>query len=351
MSDSQDVLRAGDASATAVESKSPSNALEEVLDFCSQTIEHPEARIRQTGTVLQGIFVGGIKDIPNELQNHPLETCGKVIAAGALGALAGGAIALEIPILTGITIGAGVTMLGFGIDDSYKRMSSDKQLQSALRSVWNDTDYFTQMKANDTAEKVLGPEAFNWGVTLPAGLVGGFGGGIATKVVAAKLLSGKVKSSTPDVPEIISNCSAERCAGGAECPETELYWDQVAENKAAQEEWKIQDALEERAFKWKIYNLEQEWLASLKPESSSLKHVKELYEGDPHPYFPTYSWSGTMKAEPVPLEYFEVPGKLAEFDPNKHATGYIGLDKKWLPNYLQPNVGEFVRLFLYCYVV
>ena len=201
MSGSENVRSADKVSVTAVEAKAPGNALDEVLDFCSQTVQHPEARIRQTGTVLQGIVVGGIKDIPNELMNHPLETGVKVAVAGTLGVGAGAALALEIPIITGITIGAGVTMLGFGIADSFKRMADDKQLQGALHNVWKSEDFYTQMQANDTAEKVLGPEAFNWGVTLPAGLVGGFGGNIATKMVAAKLLSGKPAVIPVDTPE------------------------------------------------------------------------------------------------------------------------------------------------------
>lgn len=204
MSGSEDFRSADQVSVTAAEAKAPSNALGEVIDFCSQTVQHPEARLRQTGTVLQGIVVGGIKDIPNELVNHPLETCGKVVVAGTLGAAAGAAIALEIPLVTGITIGAGVTMLGVGVIDSFKRMSSDKQLQGALSSVWKDSDFYTQMQAKDTAEKVLGPEAFNWGVTLPAGLAGGIGGNVATKMVAAKLLTGKPSAVPVDTPEVIT---------------------------------------------------------------------------------------------------------------------------------------------------
>lgn len=203
MSGSEDFRSADQISVTAAEAKAPSNALGEVIDFCFQTMQHPEARLRQTGTVLQGIVVGGLKDIPNEFMNHPLETCGKVVVAGTLGTAAGAAIALEIPLVTGITIGTGVTMLGVGIIDSCKRMSSDKQLQSALSSVWKDSDFYTQMQANDTAEKVLGPEAFNWSVTLPAGLAGCIGGNIATKMVAAKLLSGKTTIVPADTPEVL----------------------------------------------------------------------------------------------------------------------------------------------------
>lgn len=203
MSGSENALNADKVSFSEIEAKAPSNALDEVLEFCSQTVQHPEARLRQTGTVLQGFFVGGIKDIPNEVINHPLETCSKVVVAGGIGIAAGAALALEIPIVTGITIGTGVTMLGVGIYDSFKRMSSNSQLQGALRNVWKDEDFYAQMQANDKAEKILGPEAFNWGVTLPAGLVGGFGGNIATKMVAAKLLSGKPAVVPVDTPEVI----------------------------------------------------------------------------------------------------------------------------------------------------
>lgn len=162
------------------------SAVNEVMDFCVQSAIHMDKRGKQAEVLAHGFFIGGIKDIPNELLNHGWLTAGKAGLAGAFGAALSVAVSSKIKWLAA---GAKCLGLGFGgsaIAATAIDFGSKPKLQSALSSVWKSPDEKTVSAGKIIAETECGPEAFNWGLTMPCAMIGGMGGKAGMKWLTGK---------------------------------------------------------------------------------------------------------------------------------------------------------------------
>lgn len=142
---------------------------------CATAVAHIEARSRQATVATYGAIVGGIRDIPNELVNHPWETAGKLAVAGITGAALGAAAAAESPIIANGAIFLGAAATGTALWGSYKKLERDKQLREAMSAVYKLGDLKTMTSSMQAAADIIGPEAFNYGLALlgmRAGVVG-----------------------------------------------------------------------------------------------------------------------------------------------------------------------------------
>lgn len=172
MSGSEDFRNADQVIVTAVETKPPSNALGEVLDFCSQSVQHPDARARQTVVALNGLVIGGIKDIPNEIVHHPLETTGKVVLSAGAGIGVTALLGLGSPYIAGGTLLAGGAFLGAAAANTWNKACRDQKLSQAMTSTWKSGDVSTLQNSMKIAEERLGREGFDYGVGFAAGGAG-----------------------------------------------------------------------------------------------------------------------------------------------------------------------------------
>ena len=66
--------------------QSVTNTTDASKKFIHDSLEHPDKRARQAGAVIDGLVVGGIKEIPNQFVNHPKETAAKIAAGVGIGA-------------------------------------------------------------------------------------------------------------------------------------------------------------------------------------------------------------------------------------------------------------------------
>ncbi|MBX9877264.1 MAG: hypothetical protein K2Y22_02290 [Candidatus Obscuribacterales bacterium] len=149
------------------------SAIYETMDFCVQSAMHPDKRIRQADVLTHGLIVGGIKEIPNQILNHAGETATKMGVAGAIGA----AFSLLIDSKTKF-LSTGAKWLGLGmgvgaIAATAVDLHSKPKLKSALEAAWNKPEAVAAGK--QIAEAECGPDGFNWGLSVPATIVGGIG--------------------------------------------------------------------------------------------------------------------------------------------------------------------------------
>src|SRR6516225_153373 len=114
--------------------ESANRLLIDAYALSSRTTACVEARSRQALVLAGGAIVGGVKDIPVELANHPWEVAGKLAAASATGVVLGAAAAVESPIIAGAAVVAGTVTTGFALWNSYARLSKNEKLEHALNS-------------------------------------------------------------------------------------------------------------------------------------------------------------------------------------------------------------------------
>lgn len=138
-------------------------------------IAHLDGRTRQATVAAYGAVVGGIKDIPNEFMNHPLETAGKVAIAGVTGTALAAAAAAESPlVVSGALLGASAAS-ALSLWDSYNRLASNEKLKHAMDAVYKSGDPSTIASSLKVASDVIGPEAFNYGLVMASMCGGGRG--------------------------------------------------------------------------------------------------------------------------------------------------------------------------------
>lgn len=92
-----------------------------------------------------------------------------MIGAAGAGFILG---AIRSRIVLGAAAVAGIGFLGRSVAESCKRLSNDESLSLALKSVWNNGDSSAMDSAMRTAEKSIGPEAFNYGSGIICGGAG-----------------------------------------------------------------------------------------------------------------------------------------------------------------------------------
>ncbi len=151
--------------------QSVTNTTDASKKFIHDSLEHPDKRARQAGAVIDGLVVGGIKEIPNQFVNHPKETAAKIAAGVGIGA----GIALLPLELPAVAIGATVAGVGLGcgyVWDVGQRLGSNRELHKALDNVWNLGDRSSQYSSMQAIESSLGKESFDFGVATMCGGAG-----------------------------------------------------------------------------------------------------------------------------------------------------------------------------------
>jgi hypothetical protein len=161
--------------------------------FLLDSMQHPDRRLMQAAAVTEGAVVGGIKQIPNQIMNHPVETSGKVVLALAAGAAFTAAAAIESPVVAaGLAVG-GVGALGLYAWNEGQKLGNDKNLQVALDHIWSTKSIRRAANYLPDMELSLGPEAFDFGLSTAAA-----GGGNFT----AKIISDMPNLATPLMPKL-----------------------------------------------------------------------------------------------------------------------------------------------------
>ena len=138
--------------------------------FLSETWANPGGRCRQAVVVTGGIIAGGIEQVPDRIVNKPIETAfsggiayvgGQLIAAG-----------MKIPekrLAIGIgVLGATVVSVGTMLD----KLGKDQKLQNSLHATFRSADANTFIRSMQDSMRVLGPEAFNFGLATMCGGAG-----------------------------------------------------------------------------------------------------------------------------------------------------------------------------------
>lgn len=137
-------------------------------------VGYVEARARQATVLTYGAVVGGIKDAPKEIVNHPLETAGKVAIAGATGVVWGAALAVESPLIAQGAFLAGTVAYAGSLWNSYTRLANNLKLRHAVDAVYKSGEPSIMQNSLRVASDVIGPEAFNYAIVM-AGVRGGVG--------------------------------------------------------------------------------------------------------------------------------------------------------------------------------
>jgi hypothetical protein len=163
-------------------------------DFFKDTITHPAARARQTAVVAWGAVAGGIKDIPNEIGHHLSETAHKVVEGLAVGTVVGALAATESPLVAGGLLVGGGILLGVAFKNTWDKGTDDPELSKALSASWRSSDSAIMKNSMRVAERQLGPEAFNYGLSA---LAGGLGAKYGTKFLLDDATWGIVPPGPP----------------------------------------------------------------------------------------------------------------------------------------------------------
>lgn len=176
------------ASSSSNKAASPTKMFEDAYNFYNDTIIDPAARMRQVEVAVDGFVVGGIKEIPNQLIKHPVETAEKALVAGATAAAFGAVMATGSPALMGGALLAGGILTGTSLANSFNRITNDGKLTSALNSAWNNSTEAELNRCKSVAEKKLGIEAFD--IALTAAFCTG-GGALGGKLMAESMAKPK----------------------------------------------------------------------------------------------------------------------------------------------------------------
>lgn len=148
--------------------------VKDAYNFCTDTVTNPDARARQAFVAAYGTAVGGIKDLRNELIDHPWETIGKIAGSGASGIAIGAALASESPLIVGATGVAVVVTTTGALWNTFIRLAHNEALQKSIDLAYKSGDQRSLTESMQGAASVLGPEAANYGLALAGGLAGGF---------------------------------------------------------------------------------------------------------------------------------------------------------------------------------
>jgi len=144
----------------------------DAYNFCADSVRHPEARGRQACVATYGAVIGGIKDIPNEIRNHPIETAQKAAVGIAAGLGTAALLTTNSPWIAGGTLVGGGLLLGVALKNSWDKACNNSQLSKALSATWKSGDLATTLSSMKIAEKQLGEEGFDYGLATIAGGVG-----------------------------------------------------------------------------------------------------------------------------------------------------------------------------------
>ncbi len=144
----------------------------DAYNFGADTIKHPDARARQACVAAYGAVIGGITDIPNEIRNHPVETAQKAAIGVAAGLGTAALLTTNSPWIAGGTLVGGGLLLGVALKNSWDKACNNVQLSKALSATWKNGDLGTTLDSMKIAEKQLGEEGFDYGLSAIAGGVG-----------------------------------------------------------------------------------------------------------------------------------------------------------------------------------
>ena len=166
----------------AAHQEAPSSLFLDAYNFCKDTVNHPEARLRQAEVISLGTITGCIQEGRQEIINHPFEVAGKVAVASETGAALGAALAVESPIIAGGALGLGVIGTGSSLWHTYSNIIGNKNFQNSMDAAFKSRDQNTLDANIRTASNVLGPEAFNYAIVSAAGLGSLFRPKLATTI-------------------------------------------------------------------------------------------------------------------------------------------------------------------------
>jgi len=155
--------------------------LGDVFDFFKESVLHPGARMRQAEVLADGLAIGGLKEVPNQILNHTGETAWKALGSTVAGVGFGVALGSANKFLKAGAGAVSSLMLGAGILHELNGIVSDRKLAGALDSVWKNGDAETLRKAKQVGEAELGGKSFEIGLGVICGTAGGVAGGFGIK--------------------------------------------------------------------------------------------------------------------------------------------------------------------------
>ncbi len=129
-------------------------------------------RVRQVGVIESAVTYGVLKDIPNEIIHHPLETAGKIFITRAAGTALAAAAASESPLIAGAAAAVGIVGAGATIWNTYHHVAHSDKLKQSLDAVYKSASRSTFENSSKVASEIISPEAFNCYLAVGAGLRG-----------------------------------------------------------------------------------------------------------------------------------------------------------------------------------
>lgn len=140
---------------------------EDSYKFCAESLSNPIGRVRQAEVFVDGLVVGGAKN----LFNKPVETLGKGLVAAGLGAAF--KVGMSIPRISGPVKIAGTVLLGASAIHTAHNVSTDTTKNDALKSVFKNGDHKTRATAFKNIEgSALARESADWTIGLAGGALG-----------------------------------------------------------------------------------------------------------------------------------------------------------------------------------
>lgn len=129
-------------------------------------------RVRQVGVIESAVSYGVLKDIPNEITHHPLETAGKIFITRAAGTGLAAAAASESPLVAGVAAVAGMVGAGITLWNTYQHAAHSDKLRQSLDAVYKSGSRTTFENSSKVASEIISPEAFDCYLAVAVGLRG-----------------------------------------------------------------------------------------------------------------------------------------------------------------------------------
>jgi hypothetical protein len=187
--------------------ESHSTLFADAYNFCANTIANPRGRLRQADVTTAGAALGGLKQVPKELVNHPWETVGKVATAAVAGAAFSAAAASESPVIAGGALVIGAIGMGGAALDTCISLGKNERFRRAMDAVYKSDDPATELKALQEVSDVAGPEGFDYGIAI-LGSVGAIDGPKAWHDIQINRLTLKLVPPLP-MPRVVPTGAVE----------------------------------------------------------------------------------------------------------------------------------------------
>lgn len=137
---------------------------QDAYNIYSGTMSDAGGYLRQAAVVLDGVVVGGIKDIPQELKHHRLEADDKAGLALVSGIIFSKAVQSRSPWIAGGALFANGILAGYRLFKTGTKLRHDPELVDAMNAVRYKGDAVTMYTSMQKAEQRLGPLGFGMAI-------------------------------------------------------------------------------------------------------------------------------------------------------------------------------------------